>query len=128
MSTCFGFTAIVMVITVLPVVDMSDMSKPILQQLFFMALTIAIVMFIAEKIEKKLDVSSLLVDALIRVLICYLVVFVEGGLVGMFPFEWKVLVGISPILLPVFIITYALSYLTNVNYVKGINRLIKRRK
>lgn len=127
--TCSSFTAIVLLFALFSTFDMvPELSKSIVLQLFTMAVSIAVLMFFSEKIEDKLAVSSMAVDALIRVLICYIVVFVEGCLFGMFPFGWKAIAYISPVLIPAFVITYAIGYFTIVDYANAINKNIKRKK
>ncbi|WP_425804416.1 hypothetical protein ACHOLT_20195 [Desulfitobacterium sp. Sab5] len=126
--TCSSFTAIVLIFALLSNFTMvPDLSKSIVLQLFTMAVSIAVLMFFSDKIEEKLDVSSIAVDALIRVLICYIVVFWEGCLFGMIPFGWKAIAYISPALIPTFVITYAIAYFTIVDYAKVINKNIKQR-
>ncbi len=68
------------------------------------------------------------VDALIRVLISYIVVFLEGCLFGMFPFGWNAIAYISPVLIPAFVIAYAIGYFTVVDCANVINKNIKRKK
>ena len=127
--TCSSFTAIVMLFALFSTFDIvPELSKSIALQLFTMTLSIAVLMFFSEKIEDKLIVSSMAVDALIRVLICYIVVFVEGSLFGMFPFGWKAIAYISPVLIPAFIITYAIGYFTIVDDANAINKNINRKK
>jgi len=127
--TCSSFTAIVLLFALFSTFDMvPELSKSIVLQLFTMALSIAVLMFISERIEDKLDVSSIAVDALIRVLICYIVVFVEGYLFRMFPFGWKAIASISPVLIPTILITYAIGYFTIVDYANAINKNINRKK
>lgn len=128
-TICSSFTAIVLLFALFSNFDMvPELSKSIILQLFTMTVTIAVLMFIGEKIEDKLDINSIAVDALIRVLICYIVVIVEGGLFGMFSFNWEVFAKISPVLIPAFLITYAIGYFTIVDYVNVINKTIKERK
>lgn len=127
--TCSSFTAIVLLFALFSTFDMvPELSKSIVLQLFTMALSISVLMFFTEKIGDKLAESSMAVDALIRVLICYIVVFVEGWLFGMFPFGWKAIAYISPVLLPTFVITYAIGYFTIVDFANQINKNIKRKK
>jgi sterol desaturase/sphingolipid hydroxylase (fatty acid hydroxylase superfamily) len=105
-----------------------ELSKSIILQLFVMSASISVLMFIIEKITHKLDITSMVLDVLIRVLICYFVVFTEGCLFGMFLFEWKAFLYISPVLIPTFIITYAVSYFMLVDYANEINERIKKKK
>ncbi|WP_069999106.1 DUF3021 family protein [Cellulosilyticum sp. I15G10I2] len=127
--TCTSFTAIVLLFALFSTFDMvPELSKSIILQLFAMASSISVLMFISDKIAHKLDINSIVIDALIRVLICYFVVFTEGSLFGMFPFEWKAFAYISPVLIPTFIATYAIYYFTLVDYANEINERIKKKK
>ena len=127
--TCSSFTAIVLLFALFSTFDMvPELSKSIVLQLFTMALSISVLMFFSEKIGDKLVESSMAVDALIRVLICYSVVFVEGCLFGMFPFGWIAIANISLVLIPAFVITYAIGYFTIVDFANQINKTIKRNK
>ncbi len=126
--TCSSFTAIVLLFALFSTFDIvPELSKSIVFQLFTMSMSIALLMFISERAEDKLDISSLTVDALIRMLICYIVVFVEGSLFRMFPFSWKAIASISPVLIPTFVITYVIGYFTIVDCANKINKSIKRK-
>lgn len=127
--TCSSFTAIILLFSLFSTFDMvPELSKSIVLQLFTMAISIAVLMFFSEKFEDKYTVSSTAMDALIGMLICYIVVFVEGCLFGMFPFGWKAIAYISPVLIPAFVITYAIGYFTIVDDANAINKNIKRKK
>lgn len=126
---CSSFTAIVLLFALFSTFSMvPELSKSIILQLFIMSASISVLMFIIEKIVHKLDITSMVLDVLIRVLICYFVVFTEGCLFGMFPFEWKAFLYISPVLIPTFIITYAVYYFMLVDYANEINARIKKKK
>ncbi|MGV8905106.1 MAG: hypothetical protein ACOH15_00730 [Acetobacterium sp.] len=103
-------------------------SEDVALQLFIMCLSIAILLSLVDIIEARLDVSSIFVDALARVLTCYMVVFVLGCFFGMFPFSLISFVYITPVLIPGFIVTYAISYITSVEYSNAINKSIKRKR
>jgi hypothetical protein len=60
-------------------------------------------------------------------LICYLVVGIEGLAFGMLPFKWLSLAYISIIIIPAFAVTYAIVYVTFVKYARDINERIKMR-
>jgi len=121
--TCSSFTVTILLYVLFSVIGViSEVTNEKVLQLFSMTLSIALLMSVGEWILDKLDVSSLALDAVIRVLICYVVVFVEGTLYGMFPFGWSSLLYISLIIIPTVVITYAIAYVTVVNYAKQINR------
>lgn len=127
--TCSSFTAIVLLFALFSTFEMvPELTKSIILQLFTMAVSIAVLMFFSERIEDKLAVSSMAADVLIRVLICYSVVFVEGSLFGMFPFGWKAIANISPVLIPTIVITYTIGYFTIVDSANDINKNIKRKR
>lgn len=103
-----------------------DKAMPL--QAFAVTLSIAVLMLLNEKIEDKLEVSVVWIDAVVRFLICCIVVFVEGGLFGWFDFTISSFAYIAPTLIPVFIITYFISYLTCVEFAETINNSIKGKK
>ena len=121
--TCSSFTVTILLYVLFSVIGViSEVTNEKVLQLFSMTLSIALLMSVGEWILDKLDVSSLALDAVIRVLICYVVVFAEGTLYGMFPFGWSSLFYISLIIIPTVVTTYAIAYVTVVNYAKQINR------
>lgn len=127
--TCSSFTAIVMFYILFARISLiTAFTDDTAIQLFFMCLSIAVLMSISDKIEAHFDVSSIWLDALIRVFICYFVVFVQGCLFGMFPFSPIAFVYITPVLIPGFIVAYGIAYLTSVEYSNAINRSIRRKR
>lgn len=127
--TCSSFTAIILFFILFSKLGVIILfSEDIALQLFIMSLSISILMSLTDKIEAHLDVSSIFVDVSIRVFICYFVVFIQGCLFGMFPFSWISFIYITPVLIPGFLVTYAISYFTNVEYSNAINKSIKRKQ
>jgi len=127
--TCSSFTAIVLFFILFSKLGVIiPFSEDIALQLFIMCLIIAILLIIVELIEARLDVSSIFADALARVLTCYFVVFIVGSLFGMFPFSWISFAYITPVLIPGFIVTYAISYTTCIEHSHAINASIKRKQ
>lgn len=127
--SCTSFTAVMLLFALFSMFEMApEISKTITVQVFVITVSIAILMTLAEKIEDRFEVFSILADALMRILLCYFVIFIEGYLFGWFEFSFKALIYITPILIPAFLITYLVSYLTCVEYAEAINRSIKRKK
>lgn len=127
--TCSSFTAIMLLFTLLSTWDMApEVSGAVTVQVFVIALSISLLMRIAEKIEDRFEKTSLWTDVLIRLAICYATTFVEGGLFRMFPFSWDVFLKITLILIPVFIVTYAIGYFTYLEWAEAINKSIRQRK
>lgn len=127
--TCASFTAVMLLFCLLSPYDLAPViTKEITLQVFAMTATIAALMLLAEEIEARLQVNSLLADTLIRITICYAAVFIEGGLFGMFPFTlWSLLI-ISPIVILTFLFTYLIGYMTVWDWAKNINSHIQRKK
>jgi hypothetical protein len=127
--TCASFTAIVMIFALASGTGIApEISRDVIVQLFAMTLTIAVIMFLAGKIEDRFDMTSLVLDWFIKVIICYAVVITEGSLFGMFPLEWKAFGYISPVLVPTIIATYIISYLTCAKWADAINKSIHSKK
>ena len=96
-------------------------------QLFMMNVTIAALMSLYEFLASGKDVS-LPADVVVRALICYVVVGVEGVLMGMFPLEWEMLIYISIVLVPTFIASYLITYFGYAAYADDINKKIRMRE
>lgn len=127
--TCSSFTVIVLLFVLLSNFGLtSELSGPIALQLFAISATIAVLLLALERLEDRFEINSFVLDAVLRILICYLVVYAEGCLFGMLDAGWETLVTVSPILLPAFVITYAVSYFSLVSTAKKINRDIRRKK
>lgn len=127
--TCSSFTCIVLLFAVFSRFDLTPpLSNEACFVLFGMSLSISLLMFLFEKLQERFDFTpSAWLDILIRILICYAVVFFEGVFWGMVPFAWDSLLAISPVLIPTFLITYLVFYLSCVRYADDINREIKRK-
>lgn len=129
---CTSFTGIMLFFALFsfvgPISDAVPVLSPVVVlQAFAMSASIALLMFVMEKILDRWD-FSLWVDILVRIIICYVVVFIIGGLAGMFPLGPVALLYITPVMLPVFIVTYLVSYITCVEWAEAINKSIRRRK
>jgi len=127
--TCTSFTAVMLFFTILTTFEFAPtMARSTPVQVFILTLSIAALMFLAEIAEDKYDISSLLADAIIRLLICYFVIFIEGYMFRWFDASFSAFFIITPILIPTFIITYWVSYSISVEYTETINQIIKRGK
>lgn len=126
---CTSFTGVMLLFSVFSKYDMAPVvNSTVIFQVYILTLSIAVVMSIAERITNKLRIYSALVDALIRIVICYALVFIEGGLFDWFEFSAEAILMISPVCIPVFIVTYLVLYLTCVECADAINKSIKRKK
>lgn len=123
--TCSSFTCLMLLFALL---SPYGLAPHITSQTVYQGLLLSVSVSLFMAATKKTREGSLLSDALIRVLICYFVVFLEGSLIKMIPFSWKGLLLITPVLIPVFIITYFINYLTCVELADSINKSIKRKK
>lgn len=56
--------------------------------------------------------AEILLDVLLRCLLCVVTVYVEGVLFGFFPMGWASLWMVLPALIPTFVITYSINYFT----------------
>ena len=127
--TCTSYTVASVLASLLSGFDAAPIFAPVtMLQLFLVTLTIAVLMFIAEKITEKLDSYTLLVDLFVRLAICFGVVFFGGMLFGWFTFSWVSVLQMLPLTLPTFAITYVVAYATIFSYAQNINKALKKRK
>lgn len=123
--TCGSFTSVIILFALLsPYGFAPAVTNDITFQVFLMSVSIALIMTLAERI----DYDSLVIDVLVKVLICYLVVFFEGALFGMIPFSWHGFWEITPVLIPAFLITYLFHYITCMECASYINHIIHHKK
>lgn len=123
--TCGSFTVVMLLFILLSPHDLAPyVTNPIALQIFIMSVSIAFIMVIAE----RLKIDSMIGNAVIKVIICYAVVFFEGAFFGMIRFTLEGLLQITPSLVPAFIITYLIQYLMCVKWASHINNSIKHKK
>ena len=123
--TCGSFTSEIILFALLSRCNLAPaVTNGITFQVFFMSVSIALIMTLAE----HLNYESIVIDVMIKVLICYLVVFFEGALFGMISFSWHGFWEITPVLVPAFLITYLFHYLTCVECASYINHIIHHKK
>ncbi|NLK71785.1 MAG: DUF3021 domain-containing protein [Clostridiales bacterium] len=128
MICCYSFTAVILFISLFSQFDMAPLlSDKVALQAFTFSLSIAIIMAFADKINKNAD-FSIWTDLLIRIVICFAVVLIEGIWFKMLPFSWKAVIYAAPIVIPVFIITYFFSYITCMDWADKINKSIQKKK
>lgn len=98
--------------------------------LFFVCLAIALFMSLYEVVAHRLLKSdvNLILDGIIRMLICLITITVGGWLGGLFSFSWRMLFYVMPVLVPVFFVTYFVVYKTCSRYADDINKAINKRK
>lgn len=123
--TCGSFTVVMLLFMLLSPYNLAPyITNTIAFQLLIMSVSLALIMVLAELIKN----DSIIIDVLIKIIICYAVVFFEGAYFGMVDFSWIGLLQITPSLVPAFIITYFIQYLTYVEWASSINKSIKRKK
>lgn len=124
--TCTSFTITQLLFAVFAASDFAPaVNSQSTLQAFIMSLSIAIFMVAAEKAADYFAVVPLWLDGLIRLMICYMVVFIEGTFFGMITFSWLGLWQITPLLLVIFLLTYFISYLTCSEWAEAINKCIR---
>lgn len=130
MITNTSFTFITLIYTILSVFvkEMPYTDPLIVLVLFAMCFSIALLMKILEKIEDRLNVNSILIDALSRLAIVYLVVFTLGSVVDFIPLTLKGFLYGSMVIIPGFAISYIVIYFTSKKYAQNINDAIKLKK
>lgn len=126
---CTSFTSVILLFILFYQFDMvSELNHSTILQIFSMSVLISVFMYISDMLQKKFDIGSSLLDLLIRILICYLVVFTVGCIGGMFTFGLNAILEMTPILIIAFIITYIFSYAVCVNYANQINAEIQNKQ
>ena len=97
--------------------------------LFLICFGIGFFMAVYEKIAQILKADiNIFIDAIIRLAIAFVVIVVGGCIGNLFSFSWVLLIYIVPILIPVFVLTYFITYLSCSNYATEINRAINSKK
>lgn len=122
--TTAGFTACALFFALFSTLPIN---RSVLLQLFVMCASIGVVMSLYEWAARWRELP-LLLDIGIRLLLCYLVVGLEGMAFGMFAMEWAALLPVSLVLVPAFIGAYTILYLTSLKYANDINQKIRERK
>ena len=124
--TCCSYMGVTMLFVLFSNFNMTEpLSNEIALQILCMCFSTALGMLIADKIIDAVNIETLLPEILLRMGICYAIVFFEGVLFHMFPFGIHPLLGISPILLPVYFLTHFATYHVNVECANEINKKIK---
>ncbi|MEG0177431.1 hypothetical protein [Anaerorhabdus sp.] len=96
-------------------------------QVLIISTSIAVLMEISDKIQAYFDYSSFWVDLIIRVIICYTVVFIACANFGIVPLSLTGLWEITPTMLFSFPLTYAYTVFMNNELAESINKAIKKR-
>lgn len=126
--TCSGFTTIVLLFALLSGAGIVPaLSGPVVIELFFMALSISAGMLVIEKVEEVYDSSSFILDFLMRMVLCYIVVMLEGHLFKMVTLDWTDFINVSLVLIPTIIVTYLLSFIQLRELANSINRELDHR-
>lgn len=125
--TCCSFTGVTVLFALLSHFDLAiPLSNTIALQIFCMCISTGLGMVAADKIIDAVKIETLMPEILLRLGICYVVVFFEGALFGMFSFNATALLKIAPILLPVYIVTHFATYYVSATCANEINDKIKQ--
>lgn len=113
-----------------------SLTTTFLAQTFVLAVSLSVIQ-VAWQMPEKVENSSLptwfvvALDMLIRVLLVLVVVFIEGGLFGFFPFSVEAFWAVTPLCLIIFILSYLTLYFSFLRVKKTaeeINKKISKRK
>lgn len=105
-----------------------EITNEVVIQVLIISTSIAVLMEISDKLLSYFDISSFLVDLIIRVLICYFVVFIACANFNIISFSLFGLWEITPTMLFCFPLTYAYTVYMNNELAESINEAIKKRK
>ena len=125
-----SFTMVMIVAAIIDHIDSifaPDITSITILQFFSMSLTISILIHLFRKIYTKVTNRSN-IPWIILILICYITVLLLGTLYGYFSLSFEALLIITPIMIPTFIVTSLIEYITISKYANEINREISKRK
>ena len=127
--TCASFTTIVLLFSFVERLKITPaLNGSVVWQLFLMSLSVSAGMHLVYRLEEVLDISSFVFDVAVRVVVCYVVVLLEGSSFQMFSFGWKAVAVVSPVLIPTIFITYLISYFSLVECADSINSILNKEK
>ena len=127
--TCTSFTAAQLLFAAFSATPfVPELNSQTTWQTFCMTLSIALLMVLYEKIADQFGSTPLWLDILLRLLICYVVVFTQGAYFGMIALSWLGLWRITPSLGIIYLLTYTISYLTCTEWAAAINQSIRSRR
>lgn len=131
------FTAVVLIMALLqPLGWKGYMTPTTAWQLFAMCATLSAVMLLWDLPEQALERAGvppramLFLDPLLRCIVVCVIVLLEGAAFGFFPLSWQTATGLIPVVVPVFAVTYAITW---INYHRAkknadkINTLIEKK-
>lgn len=130
LNIIFGsFTIMMLLFTFFRPFDLApEITNEVVIQVLIISTSIAVLMEISDKLLNYFDISSFLVDLIIRVLICYFVVFIACANFNIISFSLFGLWEITPTMLFCFPLTYAYTVYMNNELAESINEAIKKRK
>ncbi|MEA4874204.1 hypothetical protein [Anaerorhabdus sp.] len=130
LNIIFGsFTIMMLLFTFFRPFDLApEITNEVVIQVLIISTSIAVLMEISDKLLSYFDISSFLVDLIIRVLICYFVVFIACANFNIISFSLFGLWEITPTMLFCFPLTYAYTVYMNNELAESINEAIKKRK
>ncbi|MEG0076754.1 MAG: hypothetical protein RR700_02880, partial [Anaerorhabdus sp.] len=129
LNIIFGsFTIMMLLFTFFRQFDLAPaIDNEVVIQVLIISTSIAVLMEISDKIQEHFDYSSFWGDLIIRVIICYTVVFIACANFGFVSFSLFGLWEITPTLLFCFPLTYAYAVFMNSELAESINKAIKKR-
>ncbi|SJZ84380.1 hypothetical protein [Anaerorhabdus furcosa] len=89
--------------------------------------SIALLMELSDKIQNHYDISSIWIDLVVRISICYVVVFIACASFGVVSFSLFGLWEITPTLILCFPLTYFYTVYMNNELAESINQAIQKR-
>ncbi len=133
-----SFTGVVLLMAILKPLGWEGYMTPLtVWQLFGMCATISAAMLLWDYPEgwlERLNFSPnafLFLNPLLRCAVVCLIVLFEGVLFGFYPLSWESVIGLLPVVVPVFAVTYAVTAV-NFHWAKKnaeeINRKIMEKK
>lgn len=125
----FGsFTIMMILFTIFRQFDLAPaITNEVVYQVLIISSSIAILMEISDKILAYFDISSLIIDLIIRIMICYIVVFIACVSFNFISFSLYGLWEITPTMLLCFPLTYLYTVYMNNELTASINKAIKKR-
>lgn len=130
LNIVFGsFTIMMLLFTFFRPFDLSpEITGEVVIQVLIISTCIAVLMEVSDKILNYFDINSFLIDLIIRVLICYFVVFIACANFNIIEFSLFGLWEITPTMIFCFPLTYAYTVYMNNEMAESINQAIKKRK
>ncbi|WOC31394.1 MULTISPECIES: hypothetical protein [Caproicibacterium] len=125
--TCSSFTSAVLCSILFSSCGlMAPLNNSLVLELLCMCVSTALGMAAADKILDVANVETLLPEVLLRFGICYVLIFSEGALFQMFPFDFRHMAEVLPVLVPTYAVTHFAAYRMSVACASEINHKIEQ--